>query len=134
MATIKKVENKISKRKTPREQLLEQAVRITTVDRNSSYGNPEDNFKNIADYWSSYLTQSTKLDIVISPQDVAHMMILMKVARLATNPQHYDSLLDIAGYAACGEDCRQAAADKNMRTDIGFQNAVGGVNACKQSC
>lgn len=108
----------LNKPTSSRERLLKEAIRITTSDRNAAYGNPEDNFANIAAYWSSYLTQSTKVDIVISPQDVAHMMILMKVARLATNPSHYDSLLDIAGYAACGEDCR-----------VGALNAAFGANA-----
>jgi hypothetical protein len=30
------------------------------------------------------------------------MMALMKIARLATNPAHEDSWVDLAGYAACG--------------------------------
>lgn len=118
----------ISKSTSPRERLLKEAIGITTSDRNAAYGNPEDNFANIAAYWSSYLTQSTKVDIVISPQDVAHMMILMKVARLATNPTHYDSLLDIAGYAACGEDCRvgalNAAFDAVGAMVAGFEQAA----------
>lgn len=97
---------------SPREALLQQAISITTGDRNAAYGNPEDNFANIAAYWSSYLTQATKVAILLTPQDIAHMMILMKVARLATNPAHYDSLLDIAGYAACGADCYVAAQEK----------------------
>lgn len=110
MAQVKKHEaQKLVRPTSPRERLLKEAIQITTSDRNAAYGKPEDNFANIAAYWSSYLTQSTKVDIVINPQDVAHMMILMKVARLATNPSHYDSLLDIAGYAACGEDCRVGA-------------------------
>ena len=92
-----------------RELLLTQAISIVTQDRNSSYGNPEDNFRDIADFWNSYLTQRTKRRIMLNPQDVAHMMILMKVGRLTHNPSHADSLLDIAGYAACGYDCQQAA-------------------------
>lgn len=95
--------------KTPREQLLEEAIQITTQDRNQAHGNPEDNFKNIAGFWSTYLTASCGCEIIVSPQDVGHMMMLQKIARLSTNPQHYDSLLDVAGYAACAEDCRQAA-------------------------
>ena len=90
----------------PRQDLLNEALHITSNDRNSAYGSPEDNFQNIADYWTKYLTTLKGGDIVVSSQDVAHMMILMKIARLNTNPNHRDSLVDIAGYAACGEDCR----------------------------
>lgn len=96
---------------SPRVALLEEAIKITTRDRNASYGNPEDNLANIAAYWNSYLTQRAP-DATVLPhlngQDVAHMMILMKLARLVANPGHRDSLVDIAGYAACGEDCRVA--------------------------
>ena len=121
----------LNKPTSSRERLLKEAIRITTSDRNAAYGNPEDNFANIAAYWSSYLTQSTKVDIVISPQDVAHMMILMKVARLATNPTHYDSLLDIAGYAACGEDCRVGAL--NAAFDAANTMVTGSKQAATQA-
>lgn len=95
--------------KTPRQQLLEEATRITTQDRNKDHGNPEDNFRHIAGFWGTYLTASAGHEIILTPQDVAHMMMLQKIARLATNPQHLDSLVDVAGYAACAEDCRRAA-------------------------
>lgn len=39
----------------------------------------------------------------ISSEDVAHMMILLKVARLANDPYHRDSLVDVCGYAALSE-------------------------------
>jgi hypothetical protein len=91
-----------------RAKLLEDAHGCVMQDRNAAYGDPEDNFGNIAAYWNSYLTQSKKVSILLTPQDVAHLMILMKIARLATNTAHYDSLVDIAGYAACGADCQAA--------------------------
>lgn len=91
-----------------RTALLEEAMRITAVDRNKQYGNPEDNFQNIANFWNAYLTQVPGQGNIIplTSQDITHLMILMKMARLNTNPSHRDSLVDIAGYAACGEDCR----------------------------
>lgn len=95
----------VDKPETPRESLLKEAARITTTDRNTAYGKPEDNFANIAKLWSVYLSASRLPQVTFTASDVAHMMILMKVARLSTNPTHYDSLVDIAGYAACGADC-----------------------------
>jgi len=91
-----------------RTALLEEATKITAQDRNKEYGAPEDNFQNIANYWNTYLTTIPKQGNIVplTSQDVAHLMILMKMARLNTNPGHRDSLVDIAGYAACGEDCR----------------------------
>lgn len=94
--------------KSARTVLLEEATKITSADRNKAYGNPEDNFRNIANLWNAYLTAQGKADNLVNSQDVAHMMILMKVARLATNHAHRDSLVDVAGYAACAESCRLA--------------------------
>lgn len=79
-----------------RQQVLDTAKDIVcTGDRQLNYGKPEDNFKNIAALWSDYLHRP------ISSTDVGLMMILMKVARLMKTPQHSDSYVDIAGYAAC---------------------------------
>ena len=92
---------------TPRQSLLREAERITANDRNKAYGMPEDNFANIAAYWNEYLTQRFADGTVeLVAQDIAHLMILMKMARLGTNLKHFDSLLDIAGYAACGHECQ----------------------------
>lgn len=104
--------------RSARVKLLEEATAITSADRNKAYGNPEDNFQNIANSWNAYLTAQGKADTLLSSQDVAYMMILMKVARLATNPDHRDSILDVAGYAACAESCRV-----NKEQQRGNQNA-----------
>lgn len=94
--------------KRPSQLMLEQAIKIVSSDRNKQYGPPEDNFQNIANMWNQYL-KAQGFDIEFSPSDVAYMMILMKVARLATNPTHLDSITDVAGYAACAADCAAAS-------------------------
>ena len=82
-----------------RRELLEKAIEITEGARQQHYGSPEDNFGNIANLWSVYLGKP------LSKTDVAVMMILMKTARLMSDPTHDDSWIDIAGYAACGSQC-----------------------------
>lgn len=104
----------------PRQRLLQEAMHITSHDRNSSYGNPEDNFRHIAEFWSTYLTTAKKQRIVITPFEVAQMMVLMKTARLATNPTHRDSLVDQAGYSACAADCQESLL-------LNHAKSVGGV-------
>lgn len=81
-----------------REQTLQEALRIVTGDRQNAYGTPEDNFSCIAGLWSSYL------GIPISSQQVAVLMILLKIARTRTSPDYADNYVDIAGYAACGAE------------------------------
>lgn len=80
---------------TQRGQILEEANKIVNGARNEAYGKPEDNFKRIAVYWSSYL------DKEVTTHDVAIMMILLKVARTQSGTGSMDNYVDIAGYAAC---------------------------------
>lgn len=93
----------------PAEALLAEAAKIVTGARRNAYGNPEDNFKTIADLWTTYLHRRgadfTDPEQKVAATDVAAMMILMKTARLAETPDHHDSLVDIAGYAACHARC-----------------------------
>lgn len=91
---------------TIRQQVLQEAERLIHSDRNAEYGEPEDNFGQSAALIYGYLKPYLKPDCAISPADVAAMMILMKIARLSTDPSKMDSWTDIAGYAACGAEVR----------------------------
>ena len=77
------------------------AVHAQDVDHD--YGTPEDNFRAIAALWDQYLI-SIKYDYTdnsLMPRDVAAMMVLLKIARVAVS-EKADNWVDIAGYAACG--------------------------------
>lgn len=65
--------------------------------REQDYGNKQRNFERIAKMWGAFL------GIDISPKQVALMMILVKVSRLAHNQTHRDSYIDLIGYAGIGE-------------------------------
>lgn len=80
-----------------RKELLEQAAKITNGERQEHYGTPENNFARIAELWNAYTGTAQ-----FSAYDVAAMMILLKTARIASDPKHLDSWIDIAGYASCG--------------------------------
>ena len=81
-----------------RSECLDKAKEIVNGARQENYGKPERNFNQIALYWSIYL------DHDVSATDVALMMVLMKLARLQNKPDHDDSWVDIAGYAANGAE------------------------------
>ena len=82
--------------------LLNDAIAARTGDRHLNYGKPEANFQRIATLWNAW--NEIKKPGPIEPWEVAVFMSLMKFARLAHAPNHRDSWLDIAGYAACGAD------------------------------
>lgn len=73
--------------------------------REQDYGSPEDNFRTIAEMWRSYIQTrcvGTGVLVDLLPEDVAAMMILLKVGRIAGGSLSQDNWVDIAGYAACG--------------------------------
>ena len=86
----------------PLRALLDEAAE-TIAARGAPYGGVEDNFERIARLWSGHLVNRYgAVSFLLDPTDVAVMMVLLKIARLANNPAHRDSWVDIAGYAACG--------------------------------
>ena len=93
--------------RTVRQQLLNEAEALIHSQRNKEYGDPADNFGQSASLIYAYLKPYLKEDVAISPADVAAIMVLMKVARLSTDPTKWDSWVDIAGYAACGAEVRE---------------------------
>lgn len=87
-----------------KQDLAAEAVKIVTGARRAAYGRPERNFERIAVLWNKHLQNLGKLgadDLGIEPRDVALLMVLMKVARLAETPDHRDSIIDILGYTLC---------------------------------
>lgn len=85
-----------------RDEILETAAKIVTGGKNKQYGEPEDNFAVIAEYWSTYLSQhSGGRVILLTPMDVAVMMALLKIGRITTAGEFAaDSFVDCSGYAA----------------------------------
>lgn len=95
-----------------RADVLDTAKTYVLKDRNATHGDPEDNFGRIAELWSAYKR------VQFNATDVAAMMALMKVARIAQSPEHRDSWIDLAGYAACGAGIAlQKHADEDQKAE-----------------
>ena len=82
---------------------MEAARKCVCGDREQQYGSPENSFLTIGTLWNVYLKAAHPgYDFpAICPKDVAVMMALLKVARIATGRGSEDSFIDLAGYAAC---------------------------------
>lgn len=76
------------------EHLLEQA-RGLVHRRRQAYGEPIALFECVVARWAQVL--GTK----VSPAQVIVCLVDLKVARLAHDPRHFDSITDVAGYAGC---------------------------------
>ena len=77
-----------------REQILNEANRLTHGPRDGLYGTPQINHKRIANLWSAYL------ETPITPAQAATCMALLKIARIVASPQEADHYIDGAAYLA----------------------------------
>ena len=76
------------------EALLQHAA-ATVAGRREQYGEALALFDRVARRWSLTLGRP------VTPAQVALCLIDLKLARLARDPRHLDSVLDVAGYAGC---------------------------------
>lgn len=96
------------KRRLTRADILHAAEKCVCGQREQDYGTPEDNFETIAELWETYLRHACVDEaggVYIDANDVAMMMALLKIARIAAGGGKADSWIDLAGYAACGAEC-----------------------------
>jgi hypothetical protein len=95
----------------PRVEALREAARIISGDRDVQYGGPEENFERIAKIWGVILS------VDITREDVAMMMVGLKVARYASKSGFQpDTWIDVAGYAGCGFEVGQLESQNNAET------------------
>lgn len=84
------------------EDILEEALRITSGDRQANYGPPDQDFVRIAKLWTALSGFEFK------SRDVAMFMICVKLSR-EIHQRKRDNAVDIAGYARCLDICNTAA-------------------------
>lgn len=75
------------------EAMLRHAASIV-AERRRSYGEPATSMEVVAKRWSLTLGRE------VTPAQVVLCLIDLKLVRLAHDPTHQDSLVDVAGYAA----------------------------------
>lgn len=93
-----------------RGRILDEAKNIINGARQDQYGNPEDSFSVIGDFWSVYVKNNMRRSIGlnemgnITGKDVALMMALMKIGREINGAGKADNLIDACGYLALAAD------------------------------
>ena len=90
--------------------ILDSAAQIVDSDRERTYGTPSKNLDTIAGFWTTWLQArgALKEQAMLTFDDVACMMAMLKLARLANNPEHKDSQIDACGYLRLLERCQDA--------------------------
>ena len=75
-------------------EILEEATKLASGQRQVDYGDKTENHKNIAKLWSAYL------DYTVTPHDVAILMCLLKIARTKLGAISKDTYMDMSAYSA----------------------------------
>jgi hypothetical protein len=88
--------------KSKPETILEEAQRIVYGDREQSYGHPGPNMEVFAQLVEAYLEgrAMSSDDDHLDGGDGAVIVMLLKIARIATGTRARDTIVDVAGYAA----------------------------------
>jgi hypothetical protein len=81
-----------------RDEVLKAAAKAVGVDRQESYGLADENLSRIARLWSAVFARE------FTSSDVALAVALVAVSRLAHEPGHEDSWVDLAGSASLGAE------------------------------
>ena len=91
------------------ETLLTDAAAIVGGSRQQTHGSKERSLRSIAKLWSTFLHIRGVLpsDLNITPNDVAILMVLLKVSRQATGDKNLDHFIDMAGYAGLAGEMSQ---------------------------
>lgn len=80
--------------------VLETAKDLVTKTRAADHGNAYEQHYLCAQFWNIYLRGRNKLCDTIGPQDVAQMMLLLKVSRGIKGAFNADTFVDQCGYSA----------------------------------
>ena len=84
-----------------KEEILAEASRIISKDRNLSHRDAFQNHAEIAEFWNIYLDKKLQPMANITAEDVALMMVLMKISRNTQGKKNnMDNFIDMCGYAA----------------------------------
>jgi hypothetical protein len=84
-----------------KEEILAEASRIISKDRNLSHGDAFKNHAEIAEFWNIFLDKKLQPMASITAEDVALMMVLLKISRNTQGKKNnLDNFIDMCGYAA----------------------------------
>jgi len=100
--------------KPTRVQTLETAIGLTNGDRNKAYGPPINNLTDCAELWNTYIRAKQRATdkLELDAEDVAWLMVLVKMTRSFQEGYHPDNYTDASAYSAIAGECREILSKK----------------------
>lgn len=96
-----------------RGDILDNAKKHTCGDRDVEYGSPVINLAHIATLWQAYLSCKYDHKHKLTSEDVAHMCVLLKMARTFSGQVKPDTYEDMAAYSAIAGECASVVRPNN---------------------
>lgn len=93
------------------EDVLEEALRLTSGDRQNQYGPPDQDFARTAAMWTALFGHK------FEARDVAMAMICLKLSR-ETHQKKRDNVVDGAGYFRCLHLCNEAEKNRHQHKTV----------------
>ena len=94
-----------------KKEILAKASDLISNDRNKSHGDAFNNHAEIAEFWNIFLDKKLNPMASITADDVAIMMILLKISRHTQGDKNnMDNFVDMAGYAAIAGEISDAGS------------------------
>ena len=90
-------------------EILEEATKLASGQREIDYGDKTKNHENIAKLWSAYLNYT------VTPHDVAILMCLLKIARTKLGAISKDTYMDMSAYSAIAGEIKFKEPKKESR-------------------
>jgi hypothetical protein len=88
-----------------KDDILLEALEITSGDRQNQYGAPDQDFTRTAKMWSALK------GVEFNSEEVAAFLCCVKLSR-NTHQAKRDNWVDVAGYSRCGDICRQKRIER----------------------
>ena len=94
-----------------KEEILKKAKELITGDRNDTHGDAFQNHAEIAEFWNIFLDKKLQPMANITAEDVALMMVLMKISRNTQGKKNnLDNFIDMCGYAAIAGEINESGS------------------------
>ena len=102
-----------------KEEILVKANQLISKTRNETHGDAFKNHAEIAEFWNIFLDKKLQPMASITADDVAIMMILLKISRSTQGEKfNIDNFIDMVGYAAiAGEISDVGSKDEGTKDE-----------------
>ena len=98
-------------------------LKVHHLDRRTMYGEPEDSFPIIADFWRDWIKARFGVDLLLEKGDVGMMMTLFKIARIAGGYKD-DNYRDAVGYLGIVSDWEFPTQEPEKKKWLAYDHSI----------